>query len=113
MFMWILRILILMILYFKSSEHMEAAYGFSITITMLMTTLLLTYFLLYKIKWNKFIVYPIITLFLIIETAFFIANIVKIKERWQFLIFELLITKTGLRCFKQRLYKSLLIITLL
>ena len=30
---------ILMILYFRSSEHMEAAYGFSITITMMMTTL--------------------------------------------------------------------------
>lgn len=85
---------ILMTLYFKSSEHMEAAYGFSITITMIMTTFLLTYFLLYKIKWSKFIVYPVITLFLIIETAFFVANIVKIKERWQFLIFELLIFST-------------------
>lgn len=85
---------ILMILYFRSSEHMEAAYGFSITITMLMTTLLLTYFLLYKVKWNKFIVYPLITMFLIIESAFFVANIVKIKERWQFLIFELLIFST-------------------
>ncbi|MFX4474178.1 KUP/HAK/KT family potassium transporter, partial [Acinetobacter baumannii] len=29
---------ILMILYFKESSHMEAAYGFSITITMMMTT---------------------------------------------------------------------------
>ena len=85
---------ILMILYFKSSEHMEAAYGFSITITMLMTTLLLTYFLFYKVKWSKFIVYPLVTMFVIIETAFFVANIVKIKERWQFLIFELLIFST-------------------
>lgn len=85
---------ILMILYFKSSEHMKAAYGFSITITMLMTTLLLTYFLFYKVKWSKFIVYPLVTMFVIIETAFFVANIVKIKERWQFLIFELLIFST-------------------
>ena len=35
---------ILMILYFKTSTHMEAAYGFSITIAMMMTTLLLMYF---------------------------------------------------------------------
>lgn len=35
---------ILMILYFKSSSHMEAAYGFSITIAMMMTTYLLAFF---------------------------------------------------------------------
>lgn len=85
---------ILMILYFKSSEHMEAAYGFSITVTMLMTTILLTYFLLFKLKWNKLLVYSLVSVFVVIETAFFIANVVKIKERWQFLIFELLIFST-------------------
>ena len=43
---------ILMILYFKNSAHMEAAYGFSITIAMLMTTVLLSYYLVFikKIK---------------------------------------------------------------
>jgi len=85
---------ILMILYFKSSEHMEAAYGFSITITMLMTTILLSLFLSYKLKWNKIAVAIFIALFLIVESAFFIANIVKIKERWQFLFFELAIFLT-------------------
>ena len=45
-----------MIIYFESSTHMEAAYGFSITITMIMTTFLLTYFLIYKLKWNKVLV---------------------------------------------------------
>lgn len=80
---------ILMILYFKSSEHMEAAYGFSITITMMMTTLLLSYFLLYKLKWNKILVFSLLLIFVIIETSFFIANVAKIKERWMFLFFEL------------------------
>jgi len=80
---------VLMILYFKSSEHMEAAYGFSITVTMMMTTLLLSYFLLYKLKWNKWYVIPLITLFVIVESAFFVANVAKIKERWMFLFFEL------------------------
>lgn len=55
---------ILMILYFRSSEHMEAAYGFSITVAMLMTTLLLSYFLLFKLKWNKYLVFAILTVFL-------------------------------------------------
>lgn len=84
----------LMILYFKSSEHMEAAYGFSITITMLMTTILLSLFLWYKLKWNKIAVIAFISLFFIVESAFFIANVVKIKERWQFLFFEFAIFLT-------------------
>lgn len=82
---------ILMILYFQSSEHMEAAYGFSITITMMMTTVLLTYFLLYKKKWNRYLVWSLLLVFAIVETSFFIANVMKIKERWMFLFFELAI----------------------
>ena len=35
---------LLMILYFKNSTRMEAAYGFSITIAMMMTTILLSFF---------------------------------------------------------------------
>ena len=80
---------VLMILYFRSSEHMEAAYGFSITITMMMTTLLLGYFLRFRLKWNKYAVYFIVGLFAIVESSFFIANVAKIKERWMFLFFEL------------------------
>jgi KUP system potassium uptake protein len=82
---------ILMILYFQSSEHMEAAYGFSITITMMMTTVLLSYFLLYKKKWNKYLVWGLLLVFAIVETSFFVANVMKIKERWMFLFFELAI----------------------
>jgi KUP system potassium uptake protein len=82
---------VLMILYFKESSHMEAAYGFSITIAMMMTTVLLNYYLLFKLKWNRVYVALIIGLFAIIETSFFIANVAKIKERWMFLFFELFI----------------------
>ena len=82
---------VLMILYFKESSHMEAAYGFSITIAMMMTTILLNYYLLFKLKWNHVYVALIIGLFAIVETSFFIANVAKIKERWMFLFFELFI----------------------
>lgn len=82
---------ILMILYFQTSTHMEAAYGFSITITMMMTTILLSYYLIYKLKWNKWIVAGILILFTTVETSFFIANVAKIRERWMFLFFELFI----------------------
>ncbi len=82
---------VLMMVYFKESAHMEAAYGFSITITMLMTTLLLSYFIYYRLKWNKFALIAFLTVFGTIEIAFFVANVAKIKERWMFLFFELFI----------------------
>jgi KUP system potassium uptake protein len=82
---------ILMILYFKNSAHMEAAYGFSITIAMLMTTVLLSYYLIFIKKMNKGWVTIILLVFALIEVAFFVANVVKIKERWMFLFFELFI----------------------
>jgi KUP system potassium uptake protein len=82
---------VLMIVYFRSSTHMEAAYGFSITITMMMTTILLSYYLIYKLKWKKWLVIGILILFATVETSFFIANVAKIKERWMFLFFELFI----------------------
>lgn len=82
---------VLMILYFKNSAHMEAAYGFSITVAMMMTTLLLSYYLFFikkvKIGWIALI----LLVFSLIEVSFFLANIVKIKERWMFLFFELFI----------------------
>jgi KUP system potassium uptake protein len=70
---------------------MEAAYGFSITVAMMMTTVLLVYYLIYIKKVNFTIVTLILILFSIIEISFFIANVSKIKERWMFLFFELFI----------------------
>lgn len=85
---------ILMILYFQTSTAMEAAYGFSITIAMLMTTLLLTYFLIYIKKVPIFWVVLLLVVFGIIESSFFITNVAKIKQRWMFLFFELFIFMT-------------------
>jgi KUP system potassium uptake protein len=82
---------VMMILYFQSSTHMEAAYGFSITVAMMMTTVLLSYFLVYKLKWNIVLVVFIMLVFSTVELSFFITNVAKIKERWMFLFFELFI----------------------
>ncbi|MBK9760466.1 MAG: KUP/HAK/KT family potassium transporter [Flavobacteriales bacterium] len=82
---------LLMILYFRSSTHMEAAYGFSITIAMLMTTVLLMHFLHYRLKWNGVLVLALLVFFSSVELSFFVANVAKIKERWMFLFFELFI----------------------
>lgn len=85
---------VLMVVYFRSSSAMEAAYGFSITVAMMMTTVLLNYYLLFRLKWNRWLVALIIGVFAIVELSFFVANVAKIKERWMFLFFELFIFMT-------------------
>ncbi len=64
------------ILLFKESSAMEAAYGLSISITMLMTTILLILYLR-RIKVNKAFAAIISGVFLFIEGLFFIANFQK------------------------------------
>ncbi|MET7258662.1 KUP/HAK/KT family potassium transporter [Dyadobacter fermentans] len=71
---------VLMVLYFGNSSNMEAAYGLAITITMMVTTYLLSYFLLFKLKWNRVLVSVLLLLFAAIEITFFIANIHKFPE---------------------------------
>ena len=70
---------IFIILYFRESKFMEAAYGLSVTLTMLMTTFLLFVYLRSR-RFNPFIVFGLTGLFLTIELAFFIANIEKFPE---------------------------------
>lgn len=64
------------VLFFRTSTHMEAAYGLAITVTMLMTTVLL-YFYLHQNKKTRFLA-PFITLFFaVIEGIFFISSATK------------------------------------
>ena len=51
-------------LYFQTSEHMTAAYGFSITIAMLMTTILMYYFMRYVKHWPVWLVTIILCVFM-------------------------------------------------
>ncbi|HRH42735.1 MAG TPA: KUP/HAK/KT family potassium transporter, partial [Pyrinomonadaceae bacterium] len=67
---------IFIVLYFKESKYMEAAYGLSVTLTMMMTTSLLFVFLRSR-RYNTILVYSLIGLFTIVELAFLIANLEK------------------------------------
>ena len=67
---------IIVVLFFKESHKMEAAYGLSITVTMFMTTILLTFWLL-KRRINKVAVIMFFVVYAAIELGFFSANIVK------------------------------------
>ncbi len=73
---WILcAVTLFVVWFFKSSQHMEAAYGLAITITMLMTTVLLFEFLSMKIK--RTFAFGIACFFAIIEAVFLLASLVK------------------------------------
>ena len=80
---------ILVLLYFRTSEAMTAAYGFSITVAMLMTTFLVSYFLRYVKKLPFWLVGAIVTVFVLVESSFFVANAVKLIRRLFFLVFEI------------------------
>ena len=68
---------IFVVLVFKESSNMEAAYGLAISVTMMMTSLLLSYYLLI-IKRISFVwVGLFFMLYLVIETSFLIANLEK------------------------------------
>lgn len=71
---------IFMVLHFDDSTKMEAAYGLAITITMLVTTYLLSYYLRFRLKWNKFAVYTLVLFFATVETTFFFANVNKFSD---------------------------------
>jgi KUP system potassium uptake protein len=64
------------VLYFKESSRMEAAYGLAITLTMLMSTILFGYYLYVK-KVNMWWVTAFLVFYLFVEMSFFIANVVK------------------------------------
>ena len=67
------------VIFFRKSSNMEAAYGLSITITMIMTTLLLSYYL-YQKGVNHRIILILILVFLTIEGSFLIANLYKFNN---------------------------------
>lgn len=64
------------VLYFEESSRMEAAYGLAIVTTFLMTTILLTNFLLLY-KYPKIIALAILPVYLTIESCFMAANLAK------------------------------------
>ena len=64
------------VLLFKHSDHMEAAYGLSITVAMLMTTILVSNFLRRK-KLPQYIIAIFLTVYLLIEGSFLAGNLVK------------------------------------
>lgn len=67
------------VLHFKESGNMEHAYGLAIILCMIMTTILLNFYLIMK-RVKLYFMVPLITIYLLIEFSFLAANITKFAD---------------------------------
>ncbi|BCQ53002.1 potassium transporter Kup [Burkholderia gladioli] len=78
---WLLLFVILCIVIgFKSSDNLAAAYGIAVTATMVITTVLAGVVMINVWKWNRLLVAAIIGVFMIIDLGFFGANLLKVAQ---------------------------------
>jgi KUP system potassium uptake protein len=67
------------VLYFRESSNMGAAYGLAIVLCMLMTTTLLNFYMHLK-RYNPVFIVAVITVYAIVELSFLYANLSKFKN---------------------------------
>jgi KUP system potassium uptake protein len=78
---WSLLVLVvIVVLAFKKSENLAAAYGIAVTTTMVITTILAVVVMRNVWKWNAALVALAGVIFLTIDLAFFAANLLKVAE---------------------------------
>ncbi|UCV14162.1 potassium transporter Kup [Quatrionicoccus australiensis] len=65
---------------FKNSSNLAAAYGIAVTGTMLIDTILVAFVMLLMWKWNKVVIVLVAGSLLAVDIAFFAANAIKIPE---------------------------------
>ena len=69
-----------LVLGFRSSGNLAAAYGIAVTGNMIITTLLATVIFIEIWRWSKLKAYSLVILFLIVDLAFFSASLLKIPD---------------------------------
>jgi KUP system potassium uptake protein len=78
---WTLLVLVIMlVLGFETSSNLAAAYGISVTGTMLITTCMMGLLAVYVWKWNRWLCSIVIGAYLVIDGAYFTANLTKIPD---------------------------------
>ncbi|MBT8536877.1 potassium transporter Kup [Polynucleobacter paneuropaeus] len=73
-------VVIAIVLAFKKSDNLAAAYGIAVSTTMLMTTVLVAVVMKSVWKWNPIFIALVIGIFLIVDFGFFAANLGKVLE---------------------------------
>jgi KUP system potassium uptake protein len=86
---------------FGSSSNLAAAYGIAVTGTMMIDTVLVGFVMLLLWRWRPWVALPLIAGFLVLDLAFFGANIVKVVQGGWFPLFIGLLSFTVLTTWKQ------------
>jgi KUP system potassium uptake protein len=71
---------IVLVLMFRTSSNLAAAYGVAVTSTMVITTVLLYVVAVERWRWSRLTAGLLAALFLVIDLAFFGANIIKVAQ---------------------------------
>ncbi|MHB1222991.1 MAG: potassium transporter Kup [Gemmatimonadaceae bacterium] len=69
-----------LVLGFRSSSNLAAAYGVAVTTTMVVTTMLLYFVMRERWGWSRWRAMPVTAIFLVIDLAFWSANLLKIPH---------------------------------
>ncbi len=78
---WVLLILVLFTVFqFRESGNLAAAYGISVTTTMLITTSLLAVVMYNEWKINPIVVLAMVLVFVVVDFSFWTANLIKVKD---------------------------------
>jgi KUP system potassium uptake protein len=89
------------VLGFKSSSNLAAAYGIAVTGTMLIDTILVAFVMVLLWRWHPLVVALVAGAFLLVDIAFFAANVIKIPEGGWFPIVMGLISFTVLTTWRR------------
>ena len=76
----LMTMVILLVLTFRSSSNLAAAYGIAVTGAMLIDTVLIAVVLRHMWNWNRAVVIALLTLFFAVDGAYLGANLLKIPD---------------------------------
>jgi KUP system potassium uptake protein len=69
-----------LVITFRSSNNLAAAYGLAVSATMLATTIAFCHVVTDVLNWKRIVVLPLVTLFIIVDSTFFLSALPKIAE---------------------------------
>ncbi len=76
----LLGMVVLLVLSFRSSSNLASAYGIAVTGNMFITTCMMAVLVLTVWKWNRWLAYGFVGVFLVIDAAYLASNMTKIPD---------------------------------
>jgi KUP system potassium uptake protein len=88
---------IALVLAFRSSENLAAAYGLAVSTTMLATSIAFYNVITEVLKWRRVVAVPLVASFLLVDGSFFLAGLAKIPQgAWVPLLISFVLVVTSL-----------------